>query len=280
MFKHNSKNAQQDLEVSKDELPERWKHLSVKRIHRMTDEGYIVFTNHTNDDFDWEYDDNTVESDENFNREQHDFILSRMTRIKAKELNVANNEIIREFRELLSNVIANLYCCDYKNADVSLSEAESFILKHHAETTRVWNMVTTSIVSFIFVVTGFCLLWFEMIPNEKEIFKVGMYALFGGIGVIITTFMNLNKRYMLIESGRFRIGIESFIHSIVGILLAFLGLLLIKNNLVMTTLNDLPFPHSEILIAIIFASCEGFFPSFISNFDKSLINSEEKKNDI
>ena len=277
MFRFIFKKEKQKLEVSKEELPEKWKYLSVKRIHRMTDEGYIVFTNGTNDEFDWVYDDNSVESSANFNREMHDFILSRMTQVTAKELNVASNKIIIEFRELLSNVIANLYCCDYKNADVSLTVAESFILKHHAETTRVWNIVTTSIVSLIFVVAGFILLWFEIIPKDKEIFRVGMYAMFGGIGVIISTFMNLNKRYMLIESGRFRIGLESFIHSIVGIFLAFIGLLLIKNKLVMTILNDLPFSHSEVLISIIFASCEGFFPSFISNFDKKLTDSTGKE---
>lgn len=277
MFGNKIKSEQNKLEVSKEELPEKWKHLSVKRIHRMTDNGYIVFTNSTNGDFDWEYNDDIVENSEKFNFEQHDFILSRMTQIKAKELNVVNDEIITEFRELLSNVIANLYCCDYKNAEISLSEAEAFILKHHAETTRVWNIVTTSIVSLFFIVLGLFLLWFDIIPKDKEIFRVGMYSLFGGIGVIISTFMNLNKRYMFIESGRGRIGIESFIHSIVGVFLAFIGLLLIKNNLIMTILNDLPFSHSEILIAIIFASCEGFFPSFISNFDKKLTDSTGKE---
>lgn len=265
------------LEVSKEELPEEWKELPVKRIHRMTDDGYIVFTNSNNNDFDWVYNDEKVEVSNSFNREQHDCILSRMTQVKAKELNVSNDEIIREFRELLSNVIANLYFCDYKNADISLLEAKAFILKHHAETTRVWNIVITTIVSLFFVVLGFLLLWLNIIPNGKEIFQVGMYALFGGIGVVITTFMNLSKRYMFIESGKIRIGIECFIHSIVGVFLAFIGLLLIKNNLIMTMLNDLSFPHSEILIAIIFASCEGFFPSFISSFDKNLTDIGDKE---
>lgn len=276
MFKkYKETDAKENIEISKEELPEKWRDLPVKTIHRMTDDGYIVFTNANNNDFDWVYEEKSITGNKNFILEHHDRILSKMTGIKAKELNVSNEKIIREFREILSNVIANLYVCDYENADTSLSEAESFILKHHAETTRVWNIVITTIVSSVFIIAAFLLLWFDMIPEENEIFKVGMYSLFGGIGVIISTFMNLNRRFMLIESGKLRIGIECFIHSIVGIFLAFIGLLLIKNNLLMTILNDLPFPHSEILIATIFASCEGFFPSFISSFDKNI--TEAKK---
>ena len=38
MFRFIFKKEKQKLEVSKEELPEKWKYLSVKRIHRMTDE--------------------------------------------------------------------------------------------------------------------------------------------------------------------------------------------------------------------------------------------------
>lgn len=255
--------------VSKEELGDEWKHLPVEIIHRMKDNSYIVFTN-SEKDFDWEIKDN---KNEGFNKKTNDKLITKLTEINTKDFNITNQNIRKQFHELLADAFCNIYECDYDNAKYSLEVAENFILKQHNETTRTWSICATVVSSILAIVIGILLLKRNSFA-EDSFSKLFVYSLFGAIGVCISNFMNLNKRFMMIETGFYRVVIESIAHVLIGILLAFFALLLIKNNLILAMFNDLQ-NNSEILISIIFASCEGFFPSVITHFNKKTLLEEE-----
>lgn len=266
------KKLKEDCFVDNSELDPHWEKYKIKSLHRVVDDKFIVFTNERNE-FDWVY--TPDEKNPNFDIEMNTNLISKVTCIKTKDLNISEWGIQQQFRELLGEAFSNIYNCNYKNALELINKADRYITKRNFEVTRCWSMVTYMVVMLICTIIGFLLI--RNIGESVTLFQIFEYSLFGSVGVFIASFMNMNKQNMLIEVGLFRICLESIVHSLIGISLAFIGLICVKNNLILPSLNELTFEHSEVLLAICFSCCEGFFPRLISKFDSS-IEGEENVN--
>lgn len=259
-----SRKNKEQVFFNTSQLNKKWQNLTIKSLHRVVDDKFIVFTNDMNE-FDWIY--NSDKSNPNYSGEKESQLISEITCLKTKDLNVCEWSIQQQFRELLGEAFSNIFSCKYENAENVLKTADNYISKRNFDITRAWTMVS----SLITMLTTTTIAFFVLCKIKPTgIYQVLNYSLFGSIGVFIASFMNLNKQYMLIEIGKFRICSEVIAHSFVGICLAFVGLLCIKNNILLPSLNDLNFDHSEILIAICISCCEGFFPRLISKFDSQI----------
>ena len=266
----SEKNKEQEL-FNTSQLNKKWQNLMIKSLHRVVDDKFIVFTNDMNE-FDWIYNSDT--SNPNYSEMKETQLISEITCLKTKDLNICEWSIQQQFRELLGEAFSNIYSCKYENAETVLKKADCYISKRNFDITRTWTMLSSLITMIVITLIAFIVLC-KIKPTG--IFQVLNYSLFGVIGVFVASFMNLNKQYMLIEIGKYRICSEVIAHSFVGICLAFVGLLCIKNNILLPTLNDLPCEHSEILIAICISCCEGFFPRLISKFDSQIGGKSDAK---
>lgn len=247
---------------------EEWKNLKILDLHRTVADKVIVFSNEKNE-FDWIYDYDINNPNRNSSFEHA--CITNITAIKAKDLNIHSWTIKKEFRELLADALSNIYYCDYENAQKAIAKANDFISLRNKESVRTWSLVTTTITTLIIIFFSLNKL-INFTDTQHPIYTLLIYSCFGSIGVFLASFMNLNKKNLQVSVGMFRVTVESIIHVIVGICLAFFGLLLVKNNILLSILDKLPFVHHEILISIIFSCCESIFPRFIVKFEKDAID--------
>lgn len=244
---------------------EDWKKLKILDLHRTVDDKLIVFTNDKKE-FDWifNHDENNQKRNESLEHE----CITYITAIKTKDLNIHSWKIQKEFRELLSDALSNIYYCDYDNAKLGISKADEFISSRNREAIRTWSLVSTflSTITILFICINMLI---NIDVDIHPISQLLIYSGFGSIGVFLASFMNLNKKNLQVFVGMIGVIIESIIHVFVGSGLAFFGLLLVKNNIILSFLDKLPFEHHEILISILFSCCESLFPRFIVKFENT-----------
>lgn len=147
--------------------------------------------------------------------------ITYITAIKTKDLNIHSWKIQKEFRELLSDALSNIYYCDYDNAKLGISKADEFISSRNKEAIRTWSLVSTflSTITILFLCMNMLI---NIDVNFHPISKLLIYSGFGSIGVFLASFMNLNKKNLQVFVGMIGVIMESIIHVFVGSGLAFL----------------------------------------------------------
>jgi hypothetical protein len=256
--------------MDNDQLLAKWKDLPIKKHIRIS-ETYIIFINE-DDEFDWKVDGelNTLQGYDNlkFNK-----LYNRLSEIELLDININEPQIKRRFKELIANALVNIFECDYANAEIGIEKALAFINKKNYEITRIWTLLSTTITSLILFSIG---LLFLLNYNGNEIIKTLIYSMCGSIGVLIITFINLNKTDILIESGCLNICIESSIRVFVGVFISFIGLLLIKFKLILPQISESKINDWELVVAVLLAPCEKLVPKVFGKFEQTIL---EEKND-
>jgi hypothetical protein len=255
--------------MDKDELLKKWKDLPIKR-HYFVTKDYIVFLNENNE-MDWKIDYENTENT-NYNQSEFNRLINISEEITTQNVNITDEKINKRFFQILGSGLAKLCEFDYLNAEKSFEQAKIYITEMNYETTRMWKLQATVICSMVIALVGF--LFLSNYSGNNFILKMFIFSLFGSIGVLLSTFINLKNIRFNIETGMKNIYFESFSRIIIGIVISFIGLLAIKCNLILSTLNDIKIENIEVLYSVLLAPSQTLIPSLFHRFEKM-----EEKND-
>lgn len=255
--------------MDNDPLLTKWADLPIKK-HLRISEVYIIFINN-NDEFDWKYE-NPTDVSKGYNEKEYNRLYNYLSEIEIQDININNQSIKRRFKELIANALVNLFECDYENAEKGLSTAKDYITRKNYETTRIWSLVTTSIITIIFFAIGIVGI---SLYKTDDIIKILFSSFFGSSSILMFSFIGINKTNISIESGFWFVVSESAIRVLVGIFIGFIGILLIKYRFILPQIIDSSIMNYEIPIAILISPCEKLIPKVIGRLDNEMFKEDK-----
>jgi hypothetical protein len=249
-----------------DSLLKKWnKELPIKKWLFMSDD-YIVFINKQNNEIDWKIEDKVTDGLTEEENKRFNEMLALEEEIAIKNVNINKEKINNTFYELLGSGLVRIFEHEYDTAEKALRKAENYIIDRNYEITRLWRLQATLVTAAIFASLGFILI---ALHKNDDIVKTAGYSLCGALGVLLSTFMNLDKMNSTVETGRGNIYFESSVRVCIGVLMSFIGILAIKFDIVLSFLNKIKTGNIEILYAILIAPSQHFIPNLFAKFDNS-----------